>query len=55
MNWRKSTYSGGNGGSCVEVGQAGRVLIRDTKDRGGPMLAVSPATWRELVDRLKAS
>ena len=37
--WRKSSYSGGNGGSCVEVGaqpQAGRVLVRDTKDRQGP-------------------
>jgi hypothetical protein len=30
---------GGNGGNCIEVGaqaEAGRVLVRDTKDRPGP-------------------
>jgi hypothetical protein len=32
--WRKSSYSGSNGGECVEVGaHEGRVLVRDTKDR----------------------
>jgi hypothetical protein len=54
INWRKSSYSGGNGGSCVEVGQAGRVLVRDTKQAGtGPVLAFAPDAWRELVNRLK--
>ncbi|HET6192111.1 MAG TPA: DUF397 domain-containing protein, partial [Trebonia sp.] len=41
VTWRKSTFSGGNGGDCVEVGQqAGRVLVRDTKDRAGAVLVV---------------
>jgi Domain of unknown function (DUF397) len=43
--WRKSGYSGGNGGGCVEVGvqeQAVRVLVRDTKDRQGPVLRFTP-------------
>ena len=43
--WRKSSYSGGNGGNCVEVGahaEPGRVLVRDTTDRQGPVLAFSP-------------
>jgi Domain of unknown function (DUF397) len=33
--WRKSSYSGDNGGECVEVATAGAVLVRDTADRGG--------------------
>ena len=35
-NWRKSSYSGSNGGECVEVAVAGHVLVRDTTDRNGP-------------------
>jgi hypothetical protein len=52
--WRKSSYSG-NGGNCVEVAdQHSRVLVRDTKQAGrGPVLSVSPADWRRLVDRVK--
>jgi Domain of unknown function (DUF397) len=55
MSWRKSSYSGGSGGNCVEVAdQAGRVLVRDTKQDGtGPVLRLSPAAWRELVARVK--
>lgn len=43
MSWRKSGYSGGSGGNCVELaGRGGRVLVRDTKQAGtGPMLAFS--------------
>ena len=55
--WRKSSFSG-NGGDCVEVARdhgndAGRVLVRDTKDGTGPVLSFSPAAWRELVTRVK--
>ena len=55
--WRKSSYSGGNGGNCLEVGahaDAGRVLVRDTKDRQGPVLTFSPETWRRFTDQVKA-
>ena len=50
-NWRKSTYSGGQGGECVEAGSAsGVVLVRDTKDNGeGPVLRVSAETWRTFT------
>jgi hypothetical protein len=49
-NWRKATYSGDNGGNCVEVASAaGRVLVRDTTNRDGLTLAVTPAAWRRLV------
>jgi hypothetical protein len=53
---RKSSYSGGNGGNCVEIGaqpQAGRVLVRDTRDRQGPVLGFSLQTWRQFAERVK--
>ena len=56
VTWRKSSYSGGNGGGCVEVGapaEVGRVLVRDAKDRQGPALAVSPRTWRNFAERVR--
>ena len=56
--WRKSSYSGGNGGNCVEVGAltgVDRVLVRDTKDRQGPVLAFSPQVWLRFAERMKAS
>ena len=40
VTWRKSSYSGNNGGQCVEVGDAARVIaVRDSKDPHGPVLA----------------
>ncbi|MEN3609963.1 DUF397 domain-containing protein [Plantactinospora sp. ZYX-F-223] len=50
-NWRKSTRSGSNGGSCVEVADnlPGIVLVRDTKDRDGGTLAFGPAHWQAFV------
>ncbi|KXK58991.1 DUF397 domain-containing protein [Micromonospora rosaria] len=53
--WRKSTYSGSNGGSCVEVADnlAGVVLVRDTKDRDGGTLAFDPTAWRGFVGLAK--
>ncbi len=55
ISWRKSSYSGGQGGNCIEVSdsQAGRILVRDTKDHGGPTLSVSAEAWRRLVRQLK--
>lgn len=53
-NWRKSTKSGGNGGECVEVaGVPGRVLVRDSKERGdGPVLRFTPAEWKRFTRTL---
>ncbi|GAB3815715.1 DUF397 domain-containing protein [Micromonospora zhanjiangensis] len=53
--WRKSTRSGNNGGSCVEVADnlGGVVLVRDSKDRDGGNLAFGPAQWRGFVDLAK--
>jgi hypothetical protein len=52
--WRKSSYSGGNGGACVEVGAAGpAVMVRDTTDRAGAALAFGPDAWRRFAARIK--
>jgi len=53
--WRKSSYTTSNGGNCVEVaGRESRVLVRDTKDRMGPMLRFAPEAWRRFAERVKA-
>ncbi len=54
-DWRTSTRSGTNG-QCVEVrlGDEGGVQVRDTKNREGGMLTVSPAAWQSLTDAIKA-
>ena len=52
-DWRKSTYSGGNGGDCVEVAASDTVLIRDTTDRGGFMLSVPAGAWTAFLATLR--
>jgi hypothetical protein len=43
-NWRKSSRSGANG--CVEVTFVdGRVAVRDSKDRDGPVLVFDTHEW----------
>jgi Domain of unknown function (DUF397) len=56
LTWVKSSYSGSQGGNCLEAAAdgAGRVLVRDTKDRGGAMLEFQASRWRELSASLKA-
>ena len=52
--WRKPSRSSGNGGNCVEVGQANRdVAVRDTKDRSGPVLRFAPDAWRRFAEQVK--
>lgn len=51
--WRKSSYSGSNGGSCVEVASDGGVLVRDTTDRAGGTLAFSPEAWQAFTAALR--
>jgi hypothetical protein len=52
--WRKSSYSGTNGGSCVEAADMeGRILVRDTTDRGGVVLSISPDAWYRFMDMLR--
>jgi hypothetical protein len=54
--WRTSTYSTSNGGNCIEVRAADRVLIRDTKQAGtGPVLRFTSDAWRRFADQVKRS
>jgi hypothetical protein len=55
--WRKSSFSGGNGGACVEVAivsggteaSGGAVALRDSKNPTGPALLFTPDEWREFT------
>jgi hypothetical protein len=51
LNWRKSSYSGGNGGACVEVASYdGTIFVRDTKDHGrGPVHKYTYDHWRAVL------
>jgi len=52
--WRKSSYSGTNGGDCVEAADMrGHVLVRDTTDRGGVVLSISPDAWLRFTGTLR--
>ena len=52
-NWRKSSYSGDNGGECVEVALAQAVLVRDTTDRDGPVLTFTADAWRAFTAAIR--
>ncbi|MER7397558.1 DUF397 domain-containing protein [Streptomyces sp. NPDC000151] len=46
LKWFKSSYSGSEGGACVEVATTPTTIhIRDSKDPDGPQLAVTPEAW----------
>ncbi|WP_239163391.1 DUF397 domain-containing protein [Paractinoplanes rishiriensis] len=50
--WHKSRRS--SGGNCVEVRRDGdRVLMRDSKDRSGPVLAFDVEEFRNFIADLK--
>ncbi|MFD6639715.1 DUF397 domain-containing protein [Micromonospora chalcea] len=47
--WRKATRSGN--ADCVEVAAnlPGVVLVRDSKDRDGATLHVTPSSWQSFL------
>jgi hypothetical protein len=49
--WRKSSYSGENGGACVEVadGFTRLVPVRDSKDPHGPVLIFPAKAWTAFI------
>jgi hypothetical protein len=50
LNWFKSSYSGSEGDSCVEVAcRPDAVHVRDSKEKDGPRLAVTPAAWADFI------
>jgi hypothetical protein len=59
--WRTSSYSGGNGGQCIQVaaqacspGGSGRLCaVRDSKDPAGPVLVFGTRQWRAFAAAIK--
>ncbi|MCX5413602.1 DUF397 domain-containing protein [Streptomyces sp. NBC_00059] len=50
LAWFKSSYSGTEGGQCIEVAAgAGTVFVRDSKSVTGPVLQVSREAWSGFV------
>jgi hypothetical protein len=70
LRWRKSTYSGDNGGNCVEVAELTNtpesiptddnnnntlIAVRDSKDPDGPKLFFTTAEWDAFLNGVKAN
>ena len=51
LEWVTSTYSAS--GNCVEVTVRDHVLVRDTHDRQGPVLAFPPEAWHRFTGQVK--
>ncbi|WP_033318781.1 DUF397 domain-containing protein [Streptomyces yerevanensis] len=50
LTWFKSSYSSSGSGDCVEVATCqDTVHVRDSKDKQGPQLALSPVRWTDFV------
>ncbi|MGH3222522.1 MAG: DUF397 domain-containing protein [Streptosporangiaceae bacterium] len=60
--WRTSSYSGGNGGQCVQVAtipgphdrQDPICTIRDSKNTSGPALGFGRGPWQQFTTEVKA-
>ncbi|MFJ3302629.1 DUF397 domain-containing protein [Streptomyces sp. NPDC086549] len=53
MQWRKSSYSNGMGGECLEVAAlAGAIAVRDSKVASGPQVTLSSAAWQGFIGAL---
>ncbi|WP_258347708.1 DUF397 domain-containing protein [Saccharopolyspora gregorii] len=49
VRWQKSTRSASTA-NCVEVALGGPIVgVRDSKDPGGPVLAVSGERWADFL------
>ncbi|MEU9702383.1 DUF397 domain-containing protein [Streptomyces sp. NPDC047981] len=55
VTWRKSSYSNGDGGQCLEVADTHPHLVpvRDSKNPTGPALLIAAHAWGAFVDGVK--
>ncbi|GHI07523.1 DUF397 domain-containing protein [Streptomyces cellostaticus] len=55
--WRKSSHSGNESGSCIEVldDHPSGVPVRDSKVPHGPALVFPTAGWSSFVTAIKSS
>jgi hypothetical protein len=53
--WIKSSYSGENGGDCVEIAPVfpAVVPVRDSKVVDGPVLMVTRSAWSAFTEALR--
>jgi Domain of unknown function (DUF397) len=53
--WRKSSYSGNESGSCVEIldHHPSGVPVRDSKNPHGPALLFPAAAWSSFICALR--
>jgi hypothetical protein len=50
LAWRKSSHSSSASGDCLEVATCPDTIhIRDSKNRQGPELRVSPTAWSAFL------
>lgn len=56
VHWIKSSASGGTGGACVETAsiKEGEILVRNSRDPEGPILAFTKAEWVAFIIGAKA-
>jgi hypothetical protein len=54
--WRRSSFSSGNGGQCVEVAAnlPGVVALRDSKNPDGPALVIDAGTFAAFLAGVRA-
>lgn len=54
LHWFKSSYSGGQGGECLEVALTPATIhIRDSKSPTTPTLQLAPTTWTAFLNTLR--
>jgi Domain of unknown function (DUF397) len=53
--WVRSSYSGSQGGNCVEVAMAPTgIAVRDSKYPNGPVLRFTAEEWKAFIGRIKS-
>ena len=54
--WKRSSYSDQQGGSCIEIAElTNQIGIRDSKDKAGPALLVSAASWTSFIGLVQSA
>lgn len=55
VRWRRSSYSNGMGGECVEVAtQSAVIAVRDSKAPLGPQITMNALPWEAFLDAVHA-
>jgi Domain of unknown function (DUF397) len=56
VTWRKASYSGPNGGECIELGEGLAYVtpVRDSKDPHGPALLFTTEAVASFVAAVKS-